>query len=195
MQYSKSSIISLALCRIGVNAIIAPRQDAPQAMVAERVYDYVRELVLRAHPWSFAMEWTRGLARRQRTVPGYAHAYALPADCLRVVDIRAGENLSAKGDDFTLVGQALCCNVADPLLRYVRNHTNEPQWPADFVCCFSLRLAAEAASLMAQDPRLSTQLLQLYQQELGQARTNDDAADATTPVDEMQASELLQARM
>ena len=188
---SKTMHINLALAKLGINSIISPNQKTPEAMTLEGMYDHVLHVVLRSHAWSFAMCHVKGLASLSKRSNAYGLSYALPIGCLRIVDLREG--LESAPVEFSLVGDAICTNITDPLLRYITSE-NLPFFPADFTSAFITRLAAEAAPLLSQDSSAQNRLMQLYMIELEVAQTNDESADNTIMPDPLENSDLLNAR-
>ena len=57
----------------------------------EMTVDAVTEQLLRAHAWNFATRYAT-LSKQGTPEHGYTQAYRLPADCLRVLDVRPGED-------------------------------------------------------------------------------------------------------
>ncbi len=84
MAYTIVGIINLALGRIAVKRITSLTENSNQAIVSNAVWEYVRDEVLEAKDWKFAIK-RQALGRVAETPPsGYAYAYLMPDDFLRL---------------------------------------------------------------------------------------------------------------
>jgi hypothetical protein len=86
---SDIDICNLALARLGDSATvasIAPPEGSVQAEHCARFYPLARNALLEMHPWGFATRRVRP-ARLEAAPPGWAYAFALPSDSLRVIDV------------------------------------------------------------------------------------------------------------
>ena len=86
MNYSAVSIANVALSRIGARGNIASlTEDSPNAIKVNVVWDFVFQETLSERDWKFAK--TKVALQQSALIPVYAyrHAYALPADFLRLV--------------------------------------------------------------------------------------------------------------
>ena len=167
----KLAAVNAALMKCGL-PLAASLRDTDWG--ASERFDAVTDLLLRAHAWNFATRYAV-LARQGAPEHGYAFAYALPADCLRVLDARPGEDLRAPGARFSVVGTRLYCNCSPCNARYVARVADPALWPADFADAVTTRLAAEIAPLSAQSFGLGASLLQLAQLSFQQAQATDAA--------------------
>src|SRR5690606_25509259 len=94
-----------------------------------RNYPQTRDEVLRAHPWNFAL--ARALLAASGTAPafGWARAFPLPVDCLRLLPVVAGGHLNGTPIAHEVEGGAVLSNATAPLaIRYVRRVVN----PSEF---------------------------------------------------------------
>lgn len=89
---SEIDIVNLALSRLGDDATVAslyPPEGSAQAEHAARFYPVARDTLLEMHHWGFATK--RGtLAALAVTPPAWSYAYALPADCMVVLNVIPG---------------------------------------------------------------------------------------------------------
>ena len=134
----------------------------------------VTEQLLRAHAWNFATRYAT-LSKQGTPEHGYTQAYLLPADCLRVLDVRPGEDARSPQARFSVTGARLYCNISPCNARYVARVLDPAAWPADFADAVATRLAAEIAPLSAQSFGLGASLLQLAQLAFQQAQASDAA--------------------
>ena len=167
----KLSVINAALMKCGL-PLAASLQDADWG-ASERFEDVVEQL-LRAHAWNFATRYAT-LAKQGLPEHGYTNAYELPSDCLRVLDVRPGQDLRSPQARFSVVGERLYSHASPCNARYVARVSDPADWPADFGDAVATRLAAEIAPLSAQSFGLGASLLQLAQLAFQQAQATDAA--------------------
>lgn len=179
---TKLSIINAALMKVGL-PLAADLSDCDWN--AGSIYDAVAEQVLRSFPWGFATRFA--VLARDIADPafGFRHAYAMPPDCLRVVDVRCGEDLRSPRARFVVSGKLIYANVSPCNARYVARDKDPANWPTDFADAVAARIAAEIANLSAQTMSMTPNLIQLYQLSLAQAQAVD-ATETTerVPLDE-----------
>ena len=167
----KLSVINAALMKCGL-PLAAALNDADWG--ASSRFDSVTEQLLRAHAWNFA---TRHATLTKQGTPehGYTQSYQLPEDCLRVLDVRPGEDARSPQARFSVVGKKLYSHASPCNARYVARVLDPAVWPADFADAVATRLAAEIAPLSAQSFGLGASLLQLAQLAFQQAQASDAA--------------------
>lgn len=173
---SKISICNAALVKVGQSLITSLGDGSKAANLLSAIYEGKRDAELAAAPWSFAI--TRANLPSSTTAPafGWAHAYPIPVDCLRLVQV---------GDDFTWYdpsagglfeyegGQILTDQTSPLPVRYVRQVTNEGLFPPLFAEAMACRLAAEICETITQDLGKRQQAWQERQQAIREAlRTN-----------------------
>lgn len=147
-----TAICNLALSHLGeranINAINPP--DSANAEHCARFFPIARDALLELHPWRFA-------TRRQVLSPvtvemgAWAYAYALPADCLRILAVlpTAGTELECadyeaevKADDATSV---VLTNEPLAILRYVMRVEDATKFTPLFVTTLSWLLGSYLA--------------------------------------------------
>ncbi|TVR97361.1 MAG: hypothetical protein EA406_09870 [Rhodospirillales bacterium] len=140
MALTAIDLCSRALVKIGARPISSFSEGTVEAQVAASLYPVVRDALLSAHPWNFATR-QRSLARLATSpVADYANAFALPADCLRVIS--CGRPGRGRGLTYRIEGRTLCTNVDQVVLTYLAD-TDEAMFPPFFVAALIARLAAE----------------------------------------------------
>jgi hypothetical protein len=158
------SIVNAALDKLGTDPIVSLSDDVKQARNASRMYGRVRDLELTLHTWRFSVARTTLAALNDAPAFGYARAFQLPTDFLRLLwcgDYAPGIDLSEirtgmDSPDWTIEGRQILSNHPSPLkLVYVRRVTNETEFSPEFTECFVSRLAVElSASLTDSNPRV-----------------------------------------
>jgi hypothetical protein len=143
MAISAVEICNLALGHLGEGRIVQLEEDSAAARACQLHYGLTRDAVLRAHRWNFAQ--ARSTLPRLEEAPafGWAHAYQLPADCLRVRafnDGEAGEVISA---EFVIEGRTLLTDAEEARIVYTQRVTDEAKFDALFVEALGLALAVK----------------------------------------------------
>ena len=180
--HDKLEVINSALMKIGL-PLAATLDDCDWN--ASSVYDLAVEQVLRSFNWGFAGRFATIPASGQMPAHGYKHSYAMPEDCLRVIDVRCSFDLRAPKSPFVVSGRAIFTNAQPCNVRYVALVADPAQWPPDFTDAVSCRIACEIAALSAQTMTMTAGLLQLYQLSLANAQAADAAeTNERVPLDE-----------
>lgn len=158
------SIINLALARIGHTQFISDRtESSAEASLANEIFDTVRDELLTAYPWSFAMRRAAlaEIDEETYTPPDeWGYAYGLPESCLRALRIQNGKvDRPSEKIEFVIEsydgGKALLCDDDAPTLVYIRKEPDVSQWTAAFGSALAWKLAAEFASGLKKDTRLA----------------------------------------
>lgn len=140
---------------------------------ANFVFDTCAEQALRAHAWGFAQRLA-SLSRLPDSPPfGFSYAYAMPEDCLRVIDCRPAAELRSPRARFVTQGRRVLTNASPCNARYIARDLNPENWPPDFANAVACRIACEIAALSAEKIQLVPQLLQIYQLAIAQAQASD----------------------
>lgn len=190
---TKVDIINLALARIGNDGITSPDEASQGARVARRVYDMIRDVVLEAFPWNFAVRRGETLAAvSNESTDNWAYAYAYPSTALRVLKIYPPSSPSAmmiwtnqiwssiltRDPDEWEVAQSstgsriIFCSVEQAKVDYIMQVANPALYSPSFVDAFAYRLAAEMALSLAADEQKRANNLNIYRQMLVEAWTN-----------------------
>lgn len=145
---SSTEIVNLSfdLLSIGtVSNIVTP--SSPTEAMAARWYNHKRKSILRSHPWNFASK--RAILSASSTAPafGYAAAFPVPGDFLRLNSIQdgSGQDLPSGSYSFENVGSQRCiltaAGGASARLRYVYDITDVALFDPLFVDLFVIELA------------------------------------------------------
>lgn len=147
-------ICNLALSQLGDPATLsslAPPEGSAQADHCARFYPIALRELLFEHPWSFALKRAE-LAQVAASVAGdeQAKAFALPADCLRVVDVES-ESLAPRQRlrrfSIETVGAQMCVvmQAEKCVIKYVSQSVSSAAFSPLFVKTLVHRLAAYLA--------------------------------------------------
>lgn len=164
---SKVEIINLALTQIGSARIASITEDSEQAKKANAVYDLIRDEVMAAHPWNFAIERTSLAVLDSTPEFDYDYQFLLPSDCLRVLGTDAAK------DDYKVCGQNILYNSDSIKIKYIKKITDTTKYSPGFNIALSARLAAELAYPIADSRTLSEEMFKLYIDKLKIAKSQD----------------------
>ena len=181
---NKTEVINMALQRCGAAGINAAFQDTQEAAIAEASYEHCRTYVLSQYKWSFAMKYAPLALVVDAPEFGYANAFALPGDCVQVIDvhpytvdedgvIRSEGMFRHRPAKWEIVGRHVYSNFPLLAMRYVSN--DDVSMPEAFANALAWRLAFEIAPYMQQGTNAAGQYYQLYEQALDQAKVDNDA--------------------
>lgn len=163
---SDVSICNQALSWLGGSLITSLDDDINEAKVCKANYADIRDAVLEAHDWTFAIGRFDLPKSATPPVNGYANAFPLPPDVLRVMDFNDGE-------DWRIEGTAIVTNEAAAKIRAVVRITDPNRFSALFVQALAARLAADLAITLTQSMKLQKQYYAIYNDKMNEASTND----------------------
>jgi hypothetical protein len=158
------SVCNRALTKLGSNRITSLDDNTKAARVMSANYDAVRRAEIRSHRWSFAMARTQLPALAAAPVWGFARAFQLPADNLRLDFIDSFYLWDWVGYDgfyrgftggsttpFAVEGGQILTDISAPLnVRYARDITDPNVFDAAFAESLACKLAMEACEDLTQ---------------------------------------------
>ena len=180
-RLSHLAIVNMALGLVGREPIPSGAQPGSKAERQALVYiETVRDALLEEHPWNFATVQLADLTE-STTVPadGYAHAYELPADFIRL-----NEADSDLCQPWSIRGRTVVTNRKPTAIAYVRRETDDSRWPAQLKDIWAARLAekiahsvgsSEMRRILKSDKRDLAELLGRAKQLDGQASVRHTA--------------------
>lgn len=140
MALSDVQLCNRALIKLGAAPITGFDDGTPQGEIAGTLYPSIRDALLSAHGWSFATAQA-GLSELETPpLADFGAAFALPADCLRVLS--AGIGARGRGVRFRVAGKALHADAEAITLSYIFRPL-EADFPPFFDAALIARLAAE----------------------------------------------------
>lgn len=156
MSASEVQICNLALLKFGTLTITSLNDSTKEARACKVLYPLMRDELLHAHPWNFAMK-RADISAQLAATPAFEwdYAYTIPADCLRVWELY--------GTDAEWVvenGQLLTNQDEEIYIRYIFQVTTTGNFNPSFVNCLATRLGAELAAKLADDNKLRLSLLE-----------------------------------
>ncbi len=114
MVTSNTEICNLALKALGLDPIASLQSDTSQAgIILRNTWEATRDAILRAANWRCLLSRSASLARDAAAPSfGFSYAYALPPDCVRVVEMSVDA-------DYSVEGRLLLTNETEAYIRYV----------------------------------------------------------------------------
>lgn len=162
-----------ALDKLGHGPITSLDDNTKAARLCTRNWPLVRDAVLRAHPWNFAIK-RDVLAPVDLTVTeaakqwGFTYKFPFPADMLRLVEVR---DLST--DEYQVEGRAILANTTALYIRYVWREEDPNQYDTLFFDAAAAHLAFELAEALTQSNSKKDAAWQEYQERLSDAKRLD----------------------
>jgi hypothetical protein len=123
--------------------------------------------VLRAHFWKCASVRLELAAHKQKPAFGYAHAYQLPDDFVRLVDT------DPEDARVTVEGRLLLTDEPRMAVVYVRRLEDSTLYDATLVQCLALKLAQMMSFGRTASTAMSERLEVQYRDKLREARAYD----------------------
>lgn len=161
---SQVDVVNLALGKLAQDRGIAAMSDASkEARTASRVWDIVRDEVLEARNWPFALKAQALALDAEDPQPGWCYRYALPNDCLTLRAVTDESGLRGVRGLAELCGRQWCAGIYDYEIAYgdqdtsiltdapeayavyVVRVTDTGRYSAHFINALACRLAAELA--------------------------------------------------
>ena len=162
-------ICNSALNQMGANNIISLTEDSKNARILNQRFEYVRDTVFRAHPWNCLMR--RVVLSPDSTAPafGFEKQFSLPTDpyCLRVLRLDDSDLI------FRVEGRKILCDDDTINLLYVARITDAAQYDLNLVETLAAALAADTAYAIVGSVSLASNMVELYNRKLSEARFVD----------------------
>ena len=166
MAVSEVAICNSALSKIGADRIVSLSDDSRAAKLCNEQYYKVRDALLRAHPWNFAIH--RDTLAQSSTAPdfGFTYAYTLPSDFIRALEVNGNDDPWEK-EGITIVTDAATCE-----LYYIRE-VAVGYFDSSFDELLAIKLAYDLCGDLTTSPTLKSTLYEEYKEALREARAFD----------------------
>lgn len=166
MAVSLVAICNRALTYLGANRITSIDDDSLEARLCKEFVDDIRDELLRSHPWKFAL--TRATLSVISTTPewGWDYKFALPNDCLRVVEMYGQEQ-----DNWTEEGRYLLTDAATAQIKYIKKITTVGSFDSMFTLVYALDIAIALSYALTTSSDLRDSLIKLRELKIKEART------------------------
>lgn len=175
MAASEVAIANSALIKIGAERIDSLSDSNPRAILCNEQYAKKRDGLLLSHPWNFAIERVELAEVLPVPIDGWEHKFALPNDCLRVLEINEDSAIL-----WAVEGPYLHTNESSVMIRYIKKITDTTKFSKSFDEVLALSLAADICYAIKKDASHAKNLYDAYRYELSQARSFD-AQEGSAP--------------
>jgi hypothetical protein len=184
---SQLEIFNAALIEVGSDPVTSPDQETERARVCLSRWDFVRDLVLREHPWKSARRRASLPAEGASPLFGWSASFAMPTDpyCLRVPEIDGNES------GWTTEGRKILANSSGPINVAFVARVEPDQMDALLAHAVAMRLGAAIAFRLTQQQSNVDRMFKLYSDALRSARSVN-ATEGFSNDDE--SSSILDAR-
>ena len=173
------AICNRALSRVGDARITSLEDGTKAAAACNSAYEFIRDEVLRAHPWNSAM--ARASLAKLSDAPdfGYDDQYQLPSDCLRVVEVYDSRR------PWVIEGRRILSDEGAPLeIRYIKQETDPTVYDSLLASTIAARLDLEWAEELTQSNTKRERAMEEYQILLSMARRADGQEMSPMPLEE-----------
>lgn len=176
---SEVQIARLALQHLGDRYDITSLNEAsPEAEQVQLVFQNVRDMVLREHPWKFARKYASP-AQLSGDAPGnWDYMFLYPSDALRIIRI-----VNPLGDNQPPIrfetarnssdAHVILCNESEPTLEYTQQITDPQKFDPQFITALSYRIAQYIAMPITGDRSIMSDMKSLADIEVGKAQASD----------------------
>ena len=190
---SDVSIVNSALHRLGAKRIVAFTDTSKEGLLANDTFFDIRDSLLRAHPWNFAIELAALAADATAPTWGFDARYALPegaTPCLRVLKVQGEDENSGM---WKVQGRFIHTSLTAPInILYIKRITDANSMDALFREALSSRLAMEWATTLTKNSVIQQAMTNLYNSlKLPEARSIDGQEDIAVQIE---SSEWIDAR-
>ena len=198
MASTEVEIANSALRKLGAERIASLSEDNKRARLIQDAFPLLRDEVLRAHPWNFAIN-RRELAQvATDPISGFTRQYQIPVDILRVLWVSDGTVADTPYHSNRVAihpwareGDRILCEVSPCKIVGIKQVTDVSKFGANFVEVLAMRLAADIAYAVTQSSTMQQSMFQAYEQFLRTARSFDAQEGS---VQQVTASEWLDVR-
>ena len=191
-----ASVVSMcnsALNLLGASTISALTDDSKNARLCNQRYEPIRDRVFRGHAWNCLHKRIQLAQNSTAPVVEYSNAYALPADCLRVLKIHNGTTDSiASSIDYKLEGKNIVTDEGTVFLIYIAKDTDPNNYDTYLQESISHQLAADIAYAVTNNATLAKNYMERADERLREARFIDATENSLGTVE---SSEFTDARL
>ena len=167
MSTTELSICNDALIEVGADTIASLSDNNDKARTLNEQYNKHRRHLLYSHPWNFSIKRVEVSADVTNPEFKWAKRFALPADCLRVLETSEDPN------EWHVEGRFIVANCESLKIAYISDITNAAHFSEGFAKALALKLAASVAYKFTQSTTLKDELEKKYLRELSFARSFD----------------------
>lgn len=161
---------NLALSKLGhIEYITSLTDESKAAILINKNYLQVRDFLLRAHKWNFAVKRVQLAPDVTEPAWGDGNYFTLPTDWIRTIGVGDLEEYNPfTQEDGKILFDSTVCN-----LIYICRVEDPNKFDSHFVETYTTRLAYNISMGLAVDKNLRNDLLQMYQADIRKAAAVD----------------------
>ena len=156
-----------ALNQLGATTILSLTEDSKNARLCNQRYTQVRDGVFRSHPWNCLQKRIELAADTTAPAWGFSYAYTLPSDCLRLLRILDYDS------NYKVEGRKILSNTSSMKILYVARVTDANEYDESLRETLSAALGADIAFAVTSNNQTATNMYNLFQDKLKDARFVD----------------------
>lgn len=168
LMFGDDTVVSLtdptpcATCGRGTNTRVA---------LCASFWPIIRDATLRAHPWACAKKRAALALLTDAPVFGYDYQFALPADCLRILNVE--DDFEFKIETFGGTQKVLLCDESACNVLYIAKIEDPTMYDSMLVQAMIYNMAAMLAKAVTGNATVAQQMYELYGMALQAARSTD----------------------
>lgn len=172
MAVSEVSICNQALSWLGGSRITSLDDDSREAQICKDNYEILRDAVLEAADWSFAVQRFRATPLAAAPAYGYSAAFLISPTVIRVLNpITSDADGLVRVKDWAKEGRHILCDESAIYYRGICTVEDPAQFSKMFVQVLAARIAAEISRPLTN--KNDKTLWELYARKLGDAMASD----------------------
>lgn len=166
---SDVEIMNSALIKLGAERIITRTDENKRARLCDEQYDKIRDDVLRAHPWKFAVRRVEltPISPKPDNYGDYSNVFNLPSDCIRLLEL-VNCNINEVWDT---EDRYLLANYTPVTIRYISRVSNVSKFDDNFCEVLAWHLAADIAYALTGNQEVADGAKIKAERALSQARS------------------------
>lgn len=181
MALNDIALCSRALIRLGAAPITSFDDNTAESEIAGALFAPVRDALLSAYPWTFAVGQMALTQSETDPVADYQNAFALPNDFLRAIS--AGGGGRGRGVNYRITRNMLHTNEENVVLTYIFR-PDEEEFPPFFDMALINRLAAEFCIPVTESTSRAETMYRLAEREFERARQIDSQQDSPNAIED-----------
>lgn len=190
---SEVAIANFAATTLDEPPLLTLDDNTKIARLISREFGFLRDELLRKHPWVFAKQRAKLPAMATKPAFGYLYQYELPTDCLRVLPLTCTGEEDGKHVRHRVEGRKILTDLCAPLkIIYIQKRTTASEFDPLFARALGQALALKAAQNITGKTTYVQKAQDLYGQALSEAYITN-ALEAGTDNNQL-ANEVLDVR-
>lgn len=140
----------------------------PVAVQCKQYFGSLLRAMLRDHSWNFAKDRVELAQNATAPISDWTYAYALPADCFRVLKVNNSDR-----SIWELERRNLLSDESTIIIQYIKWSDDPNEWNGDFYQAFVTLMAVRLAPALNVDHAKASDLYKVYQMQLLDAKAVD----------------------